>query len=187
MVIETIAEHLVPIDLLKPKSWILDIGCYGFSFYKHMKLLGHEVIGVDIQHLSEFPYRRVALAGYDGYTFIEYSNDKQATRITNKETAYPIQCMTLETFTKSYCLSRWDMIKCDCEGSEKEIIMSMDRPLANILSVEFHLHTGVYKEEDVKNMIYHLIGLGYEIASHQKTSQHGLPPNYWSSLFILRS
>lgn len=185
MVIEKIAEHLVPMDLLKPKSWILDIGCYGFAFYKHMKSLGHEVIGVDIQHLSEFPYRRVAIAGYDGYAFIEYFSDKQATRITQKETPYPIQCMTLETFTESYCLNRWDMIKMDCEGSEKEIIMSMTRPMANVLSVEFHLHTGIYKEEDIRKMVYRLIGLGYHIESHEKTSQHGLAPNYWSSLFTL--
>jgi hypothetical protein len=185
MKLELIAEHLVPVDMLKPAAWILDIGCLGFAFYKHMKYLGYNVIGVDIQHLTEFPYKRVAIAGHDGHAFIEYFSDKQATRITHNETPYPIQCMTLETFTQSYCLNRWAMIKMDCEAAEMEIIMSMTKPMADILSIEFHLHTGVYKEEDVKKMVYHLVGLGYEIASHEKTSQHGLQPNYWSSLFIL--
>lgn len=186
MRIETIAEHLVPIDLLKPKSWILDIGCLGFAFYKHMKSLGHEVIGVDIQHLHEFPYRRVALTNKNGHAFIEYFTDKQATRITDKDNGYPIQCMTLEKFTESYCLDLWDMIKCDCEGSEREIIMSMTRPMSKILEIEFHLHTGIYSDNDVRDMVYHLIGLGYEIERHDKTVQHGLKPNYWSSLFILK-
>jgi FkbM family methyltransferase len=186
MNIQTIAEHLVPMDLLKPKSWILDIGCYGWHFYKHMRSLGHEVRAVDIQHLSEFPYHRVALTDHNGHAFIEYSHDKQATRITEKETPYPIKCETLEEFTKHFCLNRWNMIKCDCEGSEREIIMSMTRPMADILEVEFHLHTGIYSEDDVKKMVYHLVGLGYQIVSHEKTSQHGLAPNYWSSLFVLQ-
>lgn len=182
---ETIAEHNILMSILKPGSWILDVGCYGFDLYKHMKSLGHNVVAVDIQHLSGYPYHRVAISDYNGLAYIEYSNDKQATKISKKETAYPIACETLEKFTSRYCLGQWDLIKLDCEGSEKEIIMSMTRPMAKQISVEFHLHTGAYTEEDVKNMVYHLIELGYEVISHDKTAMHGMSPNYWSSLFVL--
>jgi FkbM family methyltransferase len=184
--VETVAEHKIDFEYLTPGGWILDIGCFGFDFYKHMKLLGYNVVGVDIQIMSnEFPYRRVAISNTNGVAYIEYNHDKQATRLSKKETPYPIQCETIDRFSEHFCVSTWDLIKADCEGSEYEIIMSLERAPAKSLSVEFHLHTDVYGENEVKQMVEKLISLGYEVVSHEKSVMHGMKPNYWSSLFIM--
>jgi hypothetical protein len=185
--IETIAEHKIDFDYISPKGWILDIGCLGFAFYKHMKLLGYNVIGVDIQILpNEFPYNRVAISNTNGVAYIEYNHDKQATRLSKKETPYPIQCETIERFSEHYCMTKpWDLIKLDCEGSEYDIIMGLEYAPAKSLSIEFHMHTDVYGEKEVKQMIEKLISLGYKVVSHEKSIMHGLKPNYWSSLFIM--
>ena len=78
----------------------------------------------------------------------------------------------------------WDLIKVDIEGAEYEAIMALTKAIAKQISIEFHLHTGIYQEAQVEEMVAHLEKLGYTTVSHEKTSDHGLPPNYWSSLFI---
>lgn len=184
--VETVAEHKIDFDYLTPGGWILDIGCMGFDFYKHMKLLGYNVVGVDIQILAGFPYNRVAISNTNGVAYIEYNHDKQATRLSKKETPYPIRTTTLQSFSESYCMTKpWDLIKIDCEGSEYDIIMGLEHAPAKCLSLEFHLHTDIYGEKEVQQMVEKLITLGYEVVSHEKTVMHGLKPNYWSSLFIM--
>jgi hypothetical protein len=61
----------------------------------------------------------------------------------------------------------------------------MNRPLANQITIEFHLHTGQYGVDAVDSAIEKLKSLGYKILSHELTPQHGAGLNYWSSLFAL--
>lgn len=192
-IIETIAEHNVDVSLLPDHAVILDLGCLNFIFCNEMRRRGHIVYPVDIQDIPDMDtlYSRVAITDYDGYGYVIHSNDKQATMFSQFDQknvrSERIKCRTLKSFMKDLQIEMFDLIKMDVESSEWQIIMSLDSPPAKQLSIEFHMHTGAYGDEDVYQMVSHLRRLGYEIASHQKTSQHGLPPNYWSSLFILRS
>ena len=74
----------------------------------------------------------------------------------------------------------------DVEGAEYEIIMSQYEAPAKQWSIEFHLHTGIYTQKQMKEMETKLFDLGYEAAHHKLTEEHGAGYNYWSSLFILR-
>ena len=74
----------------------------------------------------------------------------------------------------------------DVEGAEYDIIMGLDYVPATQLSIEFHLHTGIYQQHEIDQMVDKLKGLGYGVASHEYTSEHGSGFNYWSSLFILK-
>lgn len=187
--IETVAEHKVDFNRLPANASILDLGCLGFTYTNEMRRLGYTVYPVDIQEF-EGNYHRVAITDYDGYGYILYNDDRQATMFSQ----FPqkgirterLKCRTLKSFMKDIGVEMFSLIKIDVEGSEWQIITSLDFAPAYQIEIEFHLHTGAYFENDVNMMLSKLRSLGYMIASHEKTSQHGCGMNYWSSLFILK-
>lgn len=184
--VTVIAEHSVAMGLLRKPANIMDIGCLGFAFTEYFDKRGDFVVPIDIENFDSVrPYVRVAVAGYDGQCGIVRTSDKQATRksnlVLNNES---VSCYKLETLMKWSCVDYFDLIKMDCEGAEYEIIMSLTKAPAKQLSIEFHLHTGIYGMPEVKEMEDKLKSLGYRPLVHELTRQHGLPPNYWSSLWI---
>lgn len=182
--ITVIAEHSVQLDLLPANATILSLGCRGFIFEDEMQRLGHKVFPVDIDLLPENrPYYRIAISDHDGKCGIQHDNDKQATRI--KEGS-EISCYTLESFSLACNVDVWDVIKSDIEGGEWQMIMSLKKAPAKQLSIEYHLHTGIYGINEVRLMDAKLKALGYYPASHEMTKQHGLDFNYWDSLWILK-
>jgi len=182
--ITVIAEHSVDLDLLPPNAKVLDLGCRGFLFTDEMGRLGHNIFPVDIDQLPENrPYYRIAISDYDGKCGVHRENDKQATRIQEGD---EVSCYTLESFSLACEVDVWDMIKIDIEGAELQVIQSLKRPPAKQLSIEFHLHTGIYGINEMTLMVAKLEALGYEAVSHEMTSQHGAGKNYWDSLFCLK-
>lgn len=181
--ISEIHEHSVRLDLLPEKANILDLGCRSFTWTNALRELGHKVTPVDIDDFPNETYYKVAITGKDGRVGIHRNNDPQATRV--KE-GTELLSMTLETFSNSLGIEFWDLIKIDVEGSEYEIIMSLKKAPAKQLSIEFHLHTGIYTQKDMREMEDKLRSLGYEPADHRLTSAHGAGYNYWNSLFLLK-
>jgi hypothetical protein len=198
MNIQTIAEHKVDLDLLPQKANVLDLGCRGFLMADELRRLGHRVFPIDIDNLGRSDYFRVAITDTIGYKEVIKTKDPQATHTAtpyfdrNIQSSYSLDNndlvygLTLELFSDIVNILFWDLIKIDVEGDERGIIKSLRRPMAKQISVEFHLHTGIYGEKQVDDMVKKLESLGYKIASHEKTSQHGCGLNYWSSLFILQ-
>lgn len=196
MRMETIAEHLVDVDLLPEKANILDIGCRGFIFTDEMRRRGYNVFAIDIDHLERSDYFRLAITDRIGYKEVIRTNDPQATHTANAYFDRTLQgfitmngnsmvySLVLELFCDIINVPIFDVIKIDVEGDERGIIMGLNHAPAKQLSIEFHLHTGVYGELQVEEMVNKLVSIGYKIASHEKTSQHGMGFNYWSSLFI---
>ena len=186
--IETIAEHSFAQSLLPYLGAnILDVGCRGFEFAKSLKSFGCKVYCIDADKLEDGPYEMIALSDFDGTGYLVKSDDKQATRLQKQPiTEYEIHCATLKTISVFYGVDLWDLIKLDIEGSEYEVIMSLDKAPAKQLSIEFHLHTGVYGQAEMAMMEDKLKALGYEFVKHDYTSQHGVGFNYWDSLFVLK-
>lgn len=181
----TIAEHSFEETLLPKGSKVLDIGCYGMQFHDELYKMGNQVIGVDPQKFDRTDYHLCAITNYNGTTDLFFhETDRQATMIQNRGTA--VSCYTLLRFSQLMKVDFWDLIKMDCEGSEWYIIMNMDRPMAKQLSIEFHLHTGIMTDDDVKKMEDKLLSLGYFPVKHDKTNEHGAGYNYWDSLWILK-
>lgn len=183
--IKVIAEHSVDLSLLPERANILDLGARGFLFTRAMMERGHHVFPVDADHLNEgHAYYQCAVSDYDGTAGTKKTADPQATTISKHSGVVP--CYTLTTLTQKLIgNNRWDLIKMDIEGSEKDVILSLDRKIATQLSIEFHLHTGKQTEADVEAMVAKLTSLGYKAVSHKKTSQHGAGLNFWDSLFVL--
>jgi hypothetical protein len=183
--IEVIAEHSVDIALLPIRGAnILDAGCRGFQFTDYMRSQGHYVCAIDCDSLIDTRlYMILALSDYTGRAGVARLDDPQATRICPGE---DVSCVTLEELSYWEGVECWDLIKMDIEGSEREVIMSMEKAWAKQLSIESHLHTGVYGIQQVKEMENKLTSLGYYPAKHEMTKQHGLGLNYWDSLWILQ-
>jgi hypothetical protein len=183
--ITVIAEHSVDLSQLPKKANILDLGCRGFLFAAELVRLGHNVFPVDIGVLENVPmnYYRFGIGQFDGQCDILHSKDPQGTRMTP---GFGIPMFTLKSFSKHVDVDFWDLIKIDIEGSEYEVIMSLNEPPAKQLSIEFHLHTGIYGIQQMAEMRDKLTSLGYEAVSHEMTKQHGLGLNFWDSLFILK-
>lgn len=196
MNLQTIAEHTFDKDSLPNiHGYVLDLGSRGFEFADGMRALAHIVITVDCDDIplnmpgGNFPlHNKIAITDYDGHATVMRSNDPQATKIIPMHKLSALEgdvvCMTLETFSKKCGILFWDLIKIDIEGSEYEVIMSMDKPYAMQLSVEFHTHCG-QTEQQVQQCVDKLHSLGYKTIQHEKTARHGLKPNYWDSLFTL--
>ena len=180
--IEVIHEHSVDLSLLPEKATILDLGCRGFAFTNHFRELGHTVHAVDIDDLQHGDYDQCAITNYNGMCGIIHTGDPQGTKIGPGDA---IRCYTLEDYMKLKGVEFWDIIKSDCEGSEVEIIMSLEKATAKQYSCEWHLHIGQSKEH-VALAVEKLQQLGYEIATHELSEMHGSGLNFWSSLFILK-
>lgn len=181
--ITVIAEHSLDLSLLPEKANVLDLGCRGFLFTDELRRMGHGVYAIDIESLWPRQHFLCAIAGHTGKCSIQKSRDPQATRITEGQ---DIPCYTLKDFSNMVKVDFWDVIKIDIEGSEYEVIMSLTEPPAKQISIEFHLHTGIYGDAQVKEMEDKLLSLGYFPVKHEKTKEHGLGLNYWDSLFILK-
>lgn len=186
--IETIAEHsFVPSLLAYSGANILDAGCRGFEFAKQLKPYKCKVYCLDADRLDDELYEMIALSDFDGTGYLVKSDDKQATRLQKQPiTEYEIHCATLKTISVFYGVEFWDLIKLDIEGSEYEVIMSMEKPYAKQLSIEFHLHTGIYGQNEMTMMEDKLKALGYEFIQHEATERYGAGKNYWDSLFVLK-
>lgn len=186
MKVTHIAEHAVCLDELRKPANILDLGCRDFQFCAYFDKRGDFVIPVDIDPKLEGDrqYLNMAITDYTGVCGIKRSSDAQATKMTRILGDEMVNCTTLEGLSEQMKVPYWDLIKIDVEGSEYEIIMSLTKAPAKQISCEFHLHTGAYTQTEVGKMVAKLHLLGYKTVTHELTRQHGLPPNYWSSLWI---
>lgn len=183
MNIQTIAEHSVDMDLLPEKAMIADFGCLGFLFTDEMRRRGHKVLALDIQKFDRDDYFQIAISDKIGRVGVKRTKDPQAATITE---GGEIMAMDIDMLMLVTRISFFDLIKMDIEGSEYGVIMSLKRPVAKQLSIEFHLHTGVYSETEILMMENKLLSLGYFPVQHDKTRQHGCGYNYWNSLWVLQ-
>lgn len=179
--ITEIAEHSIDVSLLPKSGKILDLGARGFLFANELRRLGHTVYTVDIDPIVQADYT-CAITDKDGTCGLIRDKDPQATRMGNGS---DVVAYTLATFSKMVNVDFWDCIKMDIEGAEYEVLMSLKRAPARQLSVEFHLHTGIYGFTSMAQMSDKLASLGYQPVRHEMTKQHGLGLNFWDSLFIL--
>lgn len=189
--IETIAEHsFVPSLFPYSGARVLDAGCRGFEFAKQLKPFRCKVWCIDADKIEVDEmgmYDMLALSDFTGPGYLVKSDDKQATRIQKQPiTDYIVPCTTLKSLSIYYAVDFWDLIKLDIEGSEYEVIMSLEKAPAKQLSIEFHLHTGVYGQAEMTMMEDKLKALGYETVQHVFEPRHGCSSNYWDSLFVLK-
>ncbi len=73
----------------------------------------------------------------------------------------PVQCNTLETFLKKNNIQHVDFLKCDCEGSEYEILLNTPLSVFEKISrIAVELHDS--RDHSISDIELHLQKMGYQ-------------------------
>ncbi len=193
IMITTIHEHSVDLDLLPPNARILDAGCRDMGFTNALRAMGHHVCAIDIDYLPEgTDYIRVGLGVVNGKGYISNDKDPQARRLISPRefgNASPIvaqnECLvlTLDALEKGDG-GKFDLIKLDIEGMETDILEKAQHPIAKQVSVEFHAHLG--ETERYLDLLLVMLSEFYTIHNAVWEKRHGCSENYWDILLIAK-
>lgn len=182
--LRTIAEHTVDVSLITKGGVCIDAGCRGFEFSKAMRDLGMNVKAFDLEEM-EVPegisFKVTAIGDRFKVAYFKDTEDPNAKHILYL--GRPVIMVALSEIIPEGGIV--DLIKLDIEGSEIPAILSLNKPPAKQISVEFHMHTGS-TSEDVAKCYSRLQWLGYEVAFEDYSEKHGCGLNYWDVLWILK-
>lgn len=190
--IVTISEHSFDASLLHKTSKVLDCGCRGFEFSKWIaEKIGCRVVSVDADPeiinpiITNVEYIHAAVASGDETKVAYYAFGNGTGNYIANVCDQPAECDIHEV--PAYRIKPlWDLIKMDIEGSEYDIFMDMEAPIATQVSVEFHEHTPAAKGDKFMQNLFDRMSVWYEIIGATKEKRHGLSENYWDVLFILK-
>lgn len=204
-------EHSFRTDLIVPGGWGIDFGC-GTDFFvaTDMLELGLNVIAVDpnpaiksVPNVSNLYFERAALATSSGNIELKTYNDNDAASVMTPKNdvsylrskeAVQVSCVTIEDIMLKYNIDEFEILKLDIEGAEYEFLMSLKKPIAKQISVEFHDFRGLnpfYPDnEKYYDALFEKLSKWYTIEKHIIEQHPGLDSpacyNYWDSLFVRR-
>lgn len=190
--LQCIAEHTVDLSLINRDSKVLDLGCRAFTWANAMLEHVGRVCCIDADDDIRQPddgrlifmvaavdepnagRKDLIKSGNGTGNYLKKADDKEGLYYT----------VSLQFLCDFYNVDYWDLIKFDIEGSEIPVLLSLTKPPAKQLSVEWHMHTGTTKEK-IHEVFAHLQSLGYARAYTDYSRKHGLCENYWDVCFIL--
>lgn len=200
MNLQCISEHTVDLSLITRESKVLDLGCRAFTWSKAMLKYVDEIYCVDadpdfIKNKPPGKAYNLFLGAVHDIGGIDLALHRsgngtgnhvvQVSEMRRHLNYTPTKTFKLRNIGQAYNVELWDVIKFDIEGSEIPVLLDLKEPPAKQLSVEFHVHTGT-RWEKINEVVNHLLGIGYGVAQHTATAQHGCGINFWDSLFILQ-
>lgn len=182
--IEEICEHSIDVSMIQAGSCVLDVGCRGFGFSNALAALGAVVYPVDIDDLgSDQSYTRCAITATEGLCGIQMTDDPQARHTIAGTT---IVAHTIASFSKFAGVTRWAVIKLDCEGDEFGILSALTAPPADQITVEFHQHTARRRAQAELDSLFDHLRQWYAMPVCKFDSRHGVGFNYWDCLFTIK-
>lgn len=152
--------HIIYTDLLTEGGWILDAGCRHFKLelkldgnYKFMCLDPDDGVREKVNCLqmlldSEITFTDMALMSYGGMTkYCGWSTGEGNYCYKGEpphyaETINNVQCTTIAEIMQLYDIKQFELIKLDIEGSEYDVLLSINTPVAKQIAVEFHQSLG---------------------------------------------
>lgn len=201
-----LANHTVDLDLLPYAPLVLDVGCRGFDFTTEVLRHRHwsSIIAMD-PYLSSSDKGKTMLdtrfielhealvAQHQPPTaLMAHHSTGEGDFLTEEVPWYAerkaVLCVSLPTLMRRYGIKFWDLVKLDCEGSEYGILENWPGPVAQQISVEFHDHTGPWKEYadgDYYERLFSCALKDYEVVQHN-VSQQGTGCGHWDTLLRLR-
>lgn len=144
---EIIDGHIIDAKALKPKEWILDAGCRGFSLKNHLgNKFKYLCLDPDntIVPAKGVKHEQIALTTYDGeigycgWSTGEGNYCYKDKAVWYAETDYKVQCKSIKTLMSEYKIKEFGLAKIDIEGGEYDFLLSIDSPFAKQIAVEFH-------------------------------------------------
>jgi hypothetical protein len=196
--LQCIAEHTIDLSLINRDSKVLDLGCRAFTWSNAMLEYVDKIYCVDAdENINDPKDERITFihgvlmpngTEQDFFDFVihgngtgNYVNDGRL--LPKQSEVTRVLSITLEEL-EAAC-GRPDLIKMDIEGSEIAVLLSLTKPPAKQISVEFHMHTGT-KRYTVESVFDHMHDIGYDMKFVDFSKKHGLCENFWDVLFVLR-
>lgn len=168
--------HTFNIDTIVSGGWALDLGCQDFLISRYFLSLGLKVLAldplkldvpVDLQQNPDFHYINKACVGlkkedtaiyYDYYASGAnslYNPPEMLHRELNGghsqnpiKSTYPVLLTTISELMNEYGIEIFEVIKCDTEGAEYEILENLPERCAKQISIEFHDFLGLTPNVD---------------------------------------
>lgn len=148
---ETIDGHLIDKELLAEGDWILDAGCRSFTL-KHFLKGKYKFLCLDpdpdVKAIAGVKFENIALmpfegeANYCGWSTGDgnYCYKTEAPWYVDKD--IKVNCSTVKGLMDKYKIKQFGLAKLDIEGSEYDVLLSIDFPFAKQIAVEFHQCVG---------------------------------------------
>jgi FkbM family methyltransferase len=144
--LENILGHTVETGLLQPGNWALDAGCLGFGFTNALLDRGLKVVALDpgektAPERSGLFFHQAALVGNHSkhFRWEEVGHSAPSSHLVEAENDQ-VKTYTVQELMQEHGIDRFALIKLDIEGSEYHVLDAISGPIAQQLSVEFHLH-----------------------------------------------
>lgn len=203
--LEVIDEHSVDFSLLAPGDPVLDVGARGFGFARECAKRGHFTFcmepdpTVNFEPMSGMAFLRKALVGRSKVGSLKYAMHGNGTAncLTYTGSSYPddadivsVEAVDIVSLMQTLGVQQWGILKLDVEGAEYEILTELAGPVAKMISVEFHAHTGAAEkfgggDAAADGVVRHL-SKWYEPLRHEKDERYCAGKNHWDSLFALK-
>lgn len=203
---ETIAEHSLLTELIKPGDLVLDVGARRFSFSKGMVDKGCIVHAMEpdptVEDSSSFGISLIRKALVSSMAprkqlYAMWGNGTENRLVTpvmpkpGSAKTVEVECIDIRSLMKELSVTFWSAVKLDCEGAEYDILLEWPGPIAEQITVEFHEHEQANpwkgREEAYYMALLKHLEKWYRVVRHEKDVRHCLSvPNYWDSLFVLK-
>lgn len=196
--IEVVAEHSVDLSLIKRDSKVLDLGCRYFGFANEMLNYVDEIYCVEPDKGVKTEDKRIHLASVAVGSemkmerYCKYGNGT-GNFIYNDE-PLPEWCeivyvpvWTLPKINHYFGVYEWDLIKCDIEGEEWDVLMSLTHPVAKQISFEMHQHTGKKRPLEDIHRLFNKLSTWYDFKVVDESEKHGCGKNFWDVLIVKKN
>lgn len=191
-----IDDHIIREDLLKVGDWVLDAGCLNFGLHKE---LGEKQCLIcidpnkDIVAPPNVRMIRAALGAGRGVAYYYSWGNGEGNHIAGTGTTpywatdkYEVQVYDIQSIMDMFHVKQFGLIKLDIEGSEYDVLLGIDQPIARQIAVEFHQQLGHNKygthEEYMDKLMASPFGRLYEIAEWERRADYEL----YEYLFLLK-
>jgi FkbM family methyltransferase len=199
----TICEHTIEESIIDKNGWVLDLGCFGFSFSLELKKYCDNILCVDPNpKIKEVPegliYENAAITHDDNliegsyYLYNDINGHSLLNPVKDTCSLISVKKINLTTINKlmlKYNIKKFELIKFDIEGSEYLILENLDWSISKQFSVEFHdfrsMNPYYPNNEIYYDKLLNKIKDDFNVITHTITPHPGgVGYNYWDSLFV---
>jgi autotransporter strand-loop-strand O-heptosyltransferase len=122
-------------------GWIVDLGCLGWDWSKTFigkkKVLGADPLEINVPAEGVQLFTGV-VGTVNGWTHFEQNDQAEATTPHTQQSGEGTPLISLDSLLIKYNIGQVDILKMNIEGMEYELLINMDRPVADQIIVAFH-------------------------------------------------